>query len=180
MTDNKKEMTLQSRLLQIVIPQFRMHTQLFDNAIDNISGSDALKRIEDRTNHFIWMVGNLVNTRYWLANILGIEDKDPNENLFKDAKALDTKADYPELNALKMQWHRISSQLYTVLMKATDEQLEQPFNFGMGVDFVEENKLNMVGMCLDRESYLLGQLGLMRRALGYEGVKYDFNSDIDY
>lgn len=172
--------TLQSKVLQIVMPQYRMHTQVFDNVTADISGADALKRLYDVTNHFVWMVGNIVNTRYWLANILGVEDRDPNDSLFKDAKALDGTANYPELDALKRQWHRISPQLYTALIKATDEQLSAPFNFGMGVDFVEENKLNMVGMCLDRESYLLGQMGLMRRALGYQGVKYDVNPDIHY
>lgn len=176
----KKPLILQSSLLKIVIPQFRMHTQLFDLVIDNISATDALKRIEDKTNHVIWMTGNLVNNRYWLARILGIEDKDPYEELFKDAKALDPKANYPELSTLRAQWHQVSPQLYVALMNATDEQLSQPYALGMGIDFVEENKLNMVAMCMDRESYLLGQLGLMRRALGYEGVKYDFNSDINY
>ncbi|WP_346237221.1 DinB family protein [Niabella insulamsoli] len=176
----EKELELQSRSLQIVMPQYRMHTQLFDNAIADITGVDALKRLYDVTNHFVWMAGNMVNTRYWLANILGVEDQDPNNELFKDAKALDPNVNYPELNDLKQQWHRVSSQLYDALLKATDEELAAPFNFGMGVAFIEENKLNMVGMCLDRESYLLGQMGLMRRALGYEGMKYDMKDDINY
>lgn len=181
MFDTKeKELVLEAKTLQLAIPQYRMHTQLFDNAIENISGFDALKRINDVTNHFVWMAGNMVNTRYWLANILGVEDTDPNDELFKDARALDPKANYPELGDLKKQWHKISSQLYNMLYRVTDEELAQPYNFGMGVDFVEENKLNMVGMCLDRESYLLGQMGLMRRALGYEGMKYDMNNEIQY
>lgn len=181
MFDTKeKEQVLEAKTLQLVIPQYRMHTQLFDNVIENISGFDALKRVNDVTNHFVWMAGNMVNTRYWLANILGVEDKDPNEELFKDARALDPKANYPELSDLKDQWHKVSSQLYNMLYRVTDEELAQPYNIGMGVDFIEENKLNMVGMCLDRESYLLGQMGLMRRALGYEGMKYDINKDIQY
>ncbi|MCH5598610.1 DinB family protein [Niabella ginsengisoli] len=181
MFDTKeKELVLQSKALQIVIPQYRMHTQLFDNVIADISGVDSLKRVHDVTNHFVWMAGNMVNTRYWLANILGVEDKDPNDEFFKDAKALDLNVTYPELGDLKKQWHRISSQLYNALYKTTDEELAVPYNFGMGVEFVEENKLNMVGMSLDRESYLLGQMGLMRRALGYEGMKYDMDKSINY
>ncbi len=176
----EKEQVLEAKTLQLVIPQYRMHTQLFDNVIDNISGFDALKRVNDVTNHFVWMAGNMVNSRFWLGNILGVEDKDPNEALFKDARALDPKATYPELKDLKDQWHKISAQLYDMLYRLTDEELAQPYNLGMGVDFFEENKLNMIGMCLDRESYLLGQMGLMRRALGYEGMKYDINKEIQY
>ncbi|WP_114790902.1 DinB family protein [Niabella yanshanensis] len=181
MFDTKeKEQVLEAKTLQLVIPQYRMHTQLFDNVIENISGFDALKRVNDVTNHFVWMAGNMVNIRYWLANILGVEDKDPNEELFKDARALDPNVNYPELRDLKDQWHKVSGQLYDMLYRVSDEELAQPYSIGMGVDFFEENKLNMVGMCLDRESYLLGQMGLMRRALGYEGMKYDINKDIRY
>ncbi len=176
----EKELVLQSKALQVVIPQYRTHTQLFDNMVRNITGLDALTRINNSTNHFIWITGNMVNTRYWLANILGVEDKDPHEALFKDAKALDNSATYPELEDLRKQWHRISPQLYDKLHRITDEDLAQPYNLGMGIDFVEENILNAVGMAMDRESYLLGQLGLMRRALGYEGVKYDFSDEVKY
>lgn len=176
----EEELLLHSKALRVVIPQYRMHTQLFDNVTADITGSDALKRIEDRTNHFTWMAGNMVNTRYWLAGVLGLEDKDPNDELFKDAKALDMKVNYPALDDLKNQWHRISPLVYRALHKATDEELAEPYNMGMHVAFVEENKLNMIGMAIDRESYLLGQLGLMRRALGYEGVKYDVDDDIHY
>lgn len=176
----EKELILQSKALQIVIPQYRMHTQLFDNMVRNITGLDALKRINNSTNHFVWMAGNMVNVRYWLANILGVEDKDPNEELFKDAKALDMSATYPELDDLQKQWHRISFQLYDRLHRVTDEDLARSYNLGAGIDFVDENILSAVGMAMDREAYLLGQLGLMRRALGYEGVKYDFSGDINY
>lgn len=166
--------------LEIVIPAYRMHTQSFDNALKNISEADALKRVENRTNHIIWMAGNLVNCRYWISNILGLSDKDPNEALFKDAKALDEKAQYPSLETLKKEWHTISPKLYQKLVAATEAELKEPFDSGMKIDFVEENKLNMVGMCIDRESYLFGQVGLMRRILGLPGMSYEVNKDINY
>ena len=166
--------------LEIIIPAYRMHTQSFDNALKGISETDAKKRIENKTNHIIWMTGNLVNCRYWLANVLGIADKDPNEALFKDAKALDEKLDYPSLESLKKEWHKVSKVLFQKLNTVTTEELHQPYDFGMNVDFIKENNLNMVGMCIDRESYLFGQVGLMRRILGYPGMSYEVNKEIDY
>jgi len=169
-----------STALQIIIPQFRMHTQMFDNVLNGIKEQDALTRINGKTNHFTWMVGNLVNARYWLGNLLGIEKEDPNARFFKDAKALDTTADYPSLDALKKEWHIISPLVFEKLHTVTDEELSQSYSMGMNIDFIEENKLNMTGMAMDRESYLFGQLGLMRRALGYDAMKYDINKDINY
>lgn len=169
-----------SKSLTVVIPGYRMHTQMFNNMLDGIKETDAQKRIDEKTNHVAWMVGNLVNCRYWLANILGIADKDPNEELFKNAKALDTNVSYPTLEELKKEWHKISPVLYKKLLTVEDAELQENYPSGMDIPFVEENKRNVAGMCIDRESYLFGQLGLMRKLLGYEGVKYDVDEKINY
>jgi hypothetical protein len=169
-----------SKTLAIVIPGYRMHSQMFNNMLDDIKQTDAQTRIENKTNHFTWMVGNLVNCRYWLAGVLGIQEKDPNDDLFKDAKALDLNAQYPSLEELKKEWHKISPALYQRLLSLTDAELEETHEFGMNIPYVEENKLNMVGMGIDRESYLFGQLGLMRKVLGYDAVKYDKDDHLSY
>ena len=169
-----------SSSLKIVIPGYRWHTQMFDNMTKDISDVDAVKRIEGRTNNIVWTLGNLVNCRYWLANILGIEDKDPNDHLFKEGKAYDANATYPSLEEFKKNWHHISKKLYDKLLSVSDEELGEPYDFGMKVDFLEENKLNMTGMAIDRTSYLLGQLGLLRRAVANLGTSYDVNNSIQY
>ncbi|MDB5119043.1 MAG: hypothetical protein JWN56_261 [Sphingobacteriales bacterium] len=169
-----------AKSLAIIIPGYRMHSQTFNNMLDGIQEADAQTRIENKTNHFTWMVGNLVNCRYWLAGILGIPEKDPNEDLFKDAKALDINAKYPSLDELKKEWHKISPLLYQKLLNIEEAELMQPYEFGMNISYVEENKLNMVGMCIDRESYLFGQLGLMRKILNYPGVRYDVDDSLGY
>ncbi len=172
--------TPSSATLKIIIPAYRMQTQMFNNVLNGIEDRDSLHRINGKTNHIIWMVGNLVNCRYWLANILGVEDTDPHENLFGEAKALDDSLPYPPLGELKKEWHKISPKLYQRLLTLTDKELQQSYAFGMKVDFIVENKLNMIGMATDRQSYLFGQLGLMRRVLGYEGVKYEIDKDLNY
>lgn len=169
-----------SSSLKIVIPGYRWHTQMFDNMSKDISDADAAKRIEGRTNNIVWVLGNLVNCRYWLANVLGIEEKDPNDELFKEGRAYDANATYPTVEEFKKSWHNISEKLYNKLLSVSDEELSEPFSFGMKVDFFEENKLNMVGMTIDRTSYLLGQLGLLRRAIANLGTSYDVNNDIKY
>lgn len=169
-----------SNTLAVIIPGYRMHSQMFNNMLDGIKEADAQKRVDNKTNHFTWMAGNLVNCRYWLAGIIGIPAKDPYDELFKDAKALDVNFSYPSLEKLKEEWHKISPILYQKLLTATEDELDEPYPFGMGIAYVEENKRNMVAMSLDRESYLFGQLGLMRKILGYQGVKYDTDDNLNY
>jgi len=172
--------TATSKKLDIIIPAYRMHSQSFKNALDSITEEAALKRVNNNTNHVVWMAGNLVNCRYWVGNLLGLEDKDPNEDLFKEARALDESLDYPTLDALKKNFAAISPKVYQRLLTATDEQLDKAFSFGMNVPFVPENVLNMIGMCIGREDYLLGQIGLMRKLLGLKGMSYDIDKNLKY
>lgn len=171
---------IKSNLVRVLIPGYRMHSQLFNNVIDGISLEDAKQRINGRTNHVLWMVGNLVNCRYWLSSALGLSEKDPNESLFADAKALDESFNYPQLEELKLEWHKISPILFNKLCNLTDEELLRKFSIGMETSFIEENYLNAVGMCVDREEYLMGQLALMRRILGYDAMKYNLDANINY
>lgn len=72
--------------LEVVIPGYRMHTQMFNNVLDGMEEEDAKRRIDNKTNHAIWMVGNLVNCRYGLANVLGLPHKDPHDDCLKMPK----------------------------------------------------------------------------------------------
>jgi hypothetical protein len=169
-----------SKQLEIVIPAFRMHSQSFFHALEGITEEAALDRNGGKTNHVIWMAGNMVNCRYWYADILELGLKDPNEAFFKDARALDEKLAYPSLEKLKKDFEEISPKVYQALLTTTDEQLSKTFSLGMNIPFVPENVLNMVGMCIGREDYLLGQIGLMRKLLGLKGMSYEMNMDIKY
>lgn len=169
-----------SKKLDIVIPAFRMHTQSFLNVLDGITEEDALKRIDGKTNHIVWMAGNLVNCRYGMAWVLGLREEDPYSDLFFQGKTLSPEYNYPSLQALKESFHRISALLYEQLLQAPDELLDSAFQFGMNVPFVPATVLSFMGMCIGREDYLCGQIGLMRKLLGYEGMKYDVNTNIPY
>ncbi|PWJ58260.1 hypothetical protein CLV98_104118 [Dyadobacter jejuensis] len=169
-----------SKKLDIIIPAYRMHSQSFRNALDGISEEAALRRMDNNTNHVVWMAGNLVNCRYWIGNLLGIDDKDPYEHLFNEARALDENFAYPTLEELKDSFAIISPKVYEMLLIAPDELLEMDYPFGMNVSFVKENVLNMIGMCIGREDYLLGQIGLMRKLLGLKGMRYDIDDSLSY
>lgn len=172
--------TPKSKKVELIIPAYRMHTQSFINVLDGVSEQDALKRIENKTNHIIWMAGNFVNMRYGLGMVLGLQDQDPNNDLFFQGKALDESFKYPTLADLRKNFHDISSKVYQKLLEVTDEELDEIFEIGMNIPFIKETKLNFVGMCIGREDYLSGQMGLMRRVLDYPGMKYDVDENIKY
>lgn len=172
--------TPKSKKIELIIPAYRMHTQSFMNVLEGISEEDALKRIENKTNHIIWMAGNFVNMRYGLGGVLGLQTEDPYNDLFFQGKALNESSQYPSLTELQKSFHEISPKVYQKLLEVTDEELDEIFEIGMNIPFVKETKLTFVGMCLGREDYLCGQIGLMRRILNYPGMKYEMNENISY
>ncbi|SEN08175.1 hypothetical protein SAMN05421856_11437 [Chryseobacterium taichungense] len=169
-----------SNKLDIIIPAFRSHSQNFLMVLDGISEEDALKRIEGRTNHIIWMAGNFLDMRYALSYILGLKEEFEFKDFFFQGKALNENFKYPSLQQLKDAFHKISPLVYHKLLQVSDEDLDKAFPMGMNIDFFPETVLNFVGMCIGREDYLCGQIGLMRRILGYEGMKYNFDKDLKY
>lgn len=172
--------TPKSKKMELVIPAYRMHSQSFMNVLEGISEEDALKRIENKTNHIVWMAGNFVNMRYGLGWVLGLQEQDPNNDLFFQGKALDENIQYPTLADLKKNFHDISAKVYQKLSEVSDEELDEIFEIGMNIPFIKETKLNFVGMCIGREDYLCGQIGLMRRILNYPGMKYDVDENLKY
>jgi len=169
-----------SQKLDIIIPAFRGHSQSFLMVLEGISEEDSLKRIEGRTNHIIWMVGNFLDMRYAMGNVLGLTEEFKYKDFFFQGKALDESLAYPSLQDLITDFHRISPLVYQKLLQATDEELNKAFPMGMNIDFFPEDVLNFVGMCIGREDYLCGQMGLIRRILGYDAMKYDFDLNMKY
>lgn len=172
--------TPKSKKMELVIPAYRMHSQSFMNVLDGISEEDALKRIENKTNHIVWMAGNFVNMRYGLGSVLGLQGEDPYNDLFFQGKALNESLKYPTLAELKENFHTISAKVFQKLHEVNDEELDEIFEIGMNIPFIKETKLNFVGMCIGREDYLCGQIGLMRRILDYPGMKYDVDENLKY
>jgi hypothetical protein len=84
------------------------------------------------------------------------------------------------LDELEKNFHDISPKVYQKLLEVTDEELDEIFEIGMNIPFIRETKLNFVGMCIGREDYLCGQIGLMRKILDYPGMKYEVDENLKY
>lgn len=95
-------------------------------------------------------------------------------------KALDEGFSYPSLKRIERQLSCCFPKAYQKLLEATDEQLSEMFPINMNIPFIKEDKLNFIGMCIGRQDYLCGQMGLMRRLLNYPGMKYDTDNNILY
>jgi hypothetical protein len=151
-----------------LIDLFDLHTPFLDSALDGISEEDATNRLGTKANHIAWIAGSLVQERYELANLMGLNLKSSANELFKDHKGIQENATYPSLDSYKKDWKEISPVLKAQLLKVTDQELDKMLEFpGMSFSLYE-----MVSFQMYREANCMGQIALWRRLLGYEAMKY--------
>lgn len=157
-----------SKRLDTLMFLYDWHTKLFHNVIDGISEKDALNRLNTKANHIAWIIGSLVHERYEIANALGVGLKQSSD-LFKDHWGIQDNVKYPTLAEFEKDWNTITPVLRDALVNVTNEQLDRPF-----VMPGEEpmTHFDLIVFITDRESYCIGQVGLYRRLLGYEAMKY--------
>ena len=156
--------------MQAVINMYDWHTKLFKNATIGISDKDAQNRLNTKANHVAWIAGSLVHARYDLGTLLGLDLIQTSNDLFKDNKGIQDNIIYPSLEEFRNDWDKITPVLKNALLNVSEEQLNAPDPFNMpGGPYTF---FDTIVACTDRESYCIGQVGLYRRLLGYEPMKY--------
>jgi len=148
---------------------YDMHTTFFSSALDGIKDEDAHQRLNTKANHIAWLTGSLVEQRYEIANMLGVDIKQSAHDLFKDNKGIQDGITYPPLESFKKDWKGISPDLRDAFMKLTDEKLNESFEMMPGMKMTH---YELVSFIIYREANMIGQIALWRRLMGYEAMKY--------
>lgn len=152
---------------------YDLHTALFANVIKDVSEKDAHKRLDTKANHIAWLTGSLVQERFDLANALNIDQQQKAVTLFEGHKGIQDGLTYPALESFKEDWDRISPLLRTALLAVSQKKLDSSIEMPDG----EMTFFDWVFFIVHRESYCIGQIGLWRRLLGYEAMKYPMEGE---
>lgn len=148
---------------------FDMHTKFFFSVLDGISDDDAHNRLNTKANHVAWLTGSLVEQRYEIANMLGVEGKQEASELFKNNKGIQDGVRYPSLDSFKKDWESITPLLRKAFIDVSDAKLDEQFEFMPGFKMTYYELISFV---IYREANCIGQIALWRRLLGYEAMKY--------
>jgi hypothetical protein len=158
-----------SKRLDTLMFLYDWHTKLFHNVIVGISEKDAQNRLNTKANHIAWIIGSMVHQRYEIAQALGVASTKPPDPLFKDHWSIQENVKYPTLSEFEKDWENITPYLRDALLNVTNEQLDRPFKMPGEEPMTH---FDLIVFTTDREAYCIGQVGLYRRLLGYEAMKY--------
>jgi hypothetical protein len=160
--------TASNRMLSLIV-LYNMHTTFFSSVLDGITDSDAHNRLNTKANHIAWLTGSLVEQRYEIANLLGIDSKQEAHELFKNNKGIQDHITYPSLAQYKKDWEAITPLLKGALVNVSDAKLDESFEMMPGMRMTH---FDLITFIIYREANIIGQIALWRRLLGYEGMKY--------
>jgi hypothetical protein len=148
--------------------QYRTSDYLFAKALDGIAESDLYRRPTSVTNHMLWIAGHMADTRVLSLRALHATFDLPWGDCFQRGCEVRADSEYPSIatvaDILKTEGTRLSELLASV----PDERLMQPAT-GVGVPRAQ-TLLDEITMVAWHEAYHLGQLGYVRKALGYSAL----------
>jgi uncharacterized damage-inducible protein DinB len=147
---------------------FEVNTRLYRNALNGVSEERFAARLNDRTNSMQWVAGHLALTRAGMAALIGAPPDGSMQSFWKD---FDPAAEYPGRDAIVRAWNEATERLRERLTAVTWADLARPTPAQYAGN--EENIRDALAFLAEHESYHIGQLGLLRKAQGYEAVRYD-------
>ena len=111
-----------------------------------------------------------MHERYELATAAGVGMRQTSNHLFTNHKGI-INDEYPSLQEFQNDWSIITPVLRKALLNLNDDELKSIEPYGApGDDLIFVDAMTFI---IDRESYCIGQIGLYRRLLGYDPMRYE-------
>ena len=155
-----------NQLLATTIQTFQTTNYLFNKAVDDMSEADFITRPNDMVNPIQFLMGHLTLYRYHACKLLGDKTDFKYSDLYKMGSQVQDISAYPSVAEIKAEWDSATTKLMALLENVTEAQLKKPneANYPIG----EKNVMGALSFCAFHESYHIGQVGYIRKFLGYE------------
>jgi len=160
-----------------LIHQYQVLNYWFLSVLEGIDDKDGNKTISESANSLEWLAGHLITGRYRHLTRLGVQvdpykylDKFINQTLPPpNAIAFSKSIQYPTLTESRAQWKEYSQLLMDRLNTLDDQFLKStiPFTLPTGGNTIEDSLVFVVM----HETYHIGQMSIIRRAIGYPGMQ---------
>jgi len=147
-----------------------LDTRLLENCLDGVDDELARRRLTSNTNHIGFVVCHVVDSRYFLARMLGSDAECQFKQQLEGVRSVEDMREIPALADLRHAWAGVSAILSERFSEITEGELCEPYAHQFPVD---RTLLGGVAFLLQHEAFHLGQLAFLRKALGLGPMRYD-------
>ncbi len=154
-----------------LLAQYDLHNLLFNNVIVDINDEEAEIKLVPGINNIKWLAGHLVWGQRGLAGMSGVQREIVWIDLYDTqiSQPPEPEIKTPSMEEIKEAWNQYSSAIRDGLEKLTDEALNIPIEFPLPSFRTQEGLWTFIN---HHQAYTIGQIGILRRALGKEAMKY--------
>ena len=145
-----------------------LNAALFRKALDGVDQAAAERRPNDHTNSLAFIACHALDARFYLMKLAGHERTNPWQSLFDAATDVSTMKEYPPLYEVLAEWDELHEATLTCLAEMTPAELdaESPARFPTE----DRSILGGIAFLAFHEAYHVGQMGLVRKYLGFDPV----------
>jgi uncharacterized damage-inducible protein DinB len=152
-----------------IAAMLRLNTELLLNCLQDLDDDRARQRGGGRTNSIAFLVAHLVESRHFIASVLGAPLTSPLSQTIARARSIDEAGEVPSLAELIPAWEAISAHLAVQVERIDTPQLNRHAQRFPGSD---GTLLGALAFLAQHDSYHLGQVALLRRQLGLPAMTY--------
>jgi uncharacterized damage-inducible protein DinB len=156
--------------LQGLSAQLELHAKLFLNCLDGVSDDDAVVRAGGTTNSMAFIAAHLVDSRHWLARVVGLTMENPFGPRLDGARGIEDLKDCPTLEESRHAWRTLTQPLAARLQTLDGSALDQHSQTRFPIS--DKSVLGTIAFLLHHEAYHIGQLALLRRYTGSPAMSY--------
>lgn len=149
---------------------FRLNTRLLINCLDGLSEDDARGSPVPGVNCAAFVAAHLVDARHGLLAMLGRPQPNPLAAALANATGMADVEALPRLGALVSAWRSVGLALDACLADLEPPALDEPAPRNFPID--DRSMLGVVAFLAQHDSHHVGQVALLRRALGYPAMRY--------
>ncbi len=156
--------------MQGLTAQLVLQSKLFLNCLDGISEEAACVRAGDTTNNMAFLAAHLVDSRHWLARIVGLTIENPFAERLDGARGIEDLKNCPSVEESCHAWralvHPLEAHLPTLDGSVLDQQSTTRF------PIADRSVVGTIAFLIHHEAYHIGQLALLRRYTGSPAMSY--------
>lgn len=163
---------------KILLAQFDLHHVLFNNVTDDISEEESNQTIAPAMNSIKWLAGHLHWAQHSLAIMGGVKIDLPwRDHFYTQAGATDADrnavaSEMPALRMIRDKWNEDTPQIRAGLDALTEEALSTVIDARHPIAPFDNTLAGKWAFTNHHQAYTIGQIGILRRGLGKEAMKY--------
>ena len=143
-------------------------TNLFRTALVGVNREHFLQRPGPHSNPMVWVAGHLTQFRCRLAAMLGLPRELPWSTLFSTGSVIGDLSTYPQREEIERLWTDVSGELAARLATLNAAELNAPPP--PRIASTDGTMAGAIALFAFHEAYHVGQLGYLRRFLGYQSI----------